>query len=149
MKYNPDSLNDRTKLATLIAAQLDGAGFKRIDANAGEDVYEYSLSEKIRVRVYSSIVNGMCRGLGEDAIRVVALYRRKDGKDQFLVNEARVFRTGEIIDISNRTLERARDVVRELIRRKNHGMVCAKCGAPTFLSKAGRETCAETCWVKE
>jgi hypothetical protein len=149
MKYNPDSLSDRTKLATLIAAQLDKSGFKRIDTNAGEDVYEFALSEKIRVRVYSSIVNGMCRGKGEDAVRVVALYHRKDGKDQFLVSESRVFRTGEILDIANRVVERARDVWRELHRRKNHNMVCAKCGAPTFLSKAGNEVCAETCWVKE
>lgn len=148
MAYNPDSLSDRTKLATLIAAQLGKSGFKRIDANAGEDVYEYALTEKIRVRVYSSIVNGMCRGKGEDAIRVVSLYRRKDGKDQFLIKEARVFRTGETLDIANRTIERARDVVRELIRRKNHSMVCTSCGAPTFPSKAGNEVCAETCWVK-
>jgi hypothetical protein len=91
----------------------------------------------------------MCRDRGEDAIRAVALYRRKDSKDQSIFKEARVFRTGETLDIANRTIDRARDVVRELIRRKNHNMVCAKCGAPTFLSKAGHEVCAETCWVKE
>lgn len=146
-KYNPESSVDRTKLAILIASQLTKANFKLIDS-VGEDIYEYQLTDKIRVVVFSSIVNGMCRGVGEDAIRVVALYRRKDGQDKFLVKEARVFRTGEILDISNRTVERARDVVRELIRRKNQHLVCQSCGAPTFTAKSGKETCAETCWVK-
>jgi hypothetical protein len=148
-KYNPESLVDRTNLAVLLHKRLSEAKFSIADQFRGEDVYELAVSSKITIRVFSSIVNGMCRGNGEDAIRVVAIYRRADGKDQFLLNETRVNRTGAMTDIVNRTVERARDIYRELVRRKNAKMVCRSCGAPTFLSSKGNEVCAETCWVKK
>lgn len=147
-KYNPESYADRTKLAVLLDQRLTEAKFKIAAVRGGEDVYELVVTSKIRILVYSSIVQGMCRGNGEDAIRVVAVYRRADGKDQFLLSETRVNRIGQTLDIANRTIERARDIYRELVRRKNANMVCRRCGAPTFLSKSKNEVCAETCWTK-
>lgn len=147
-KYNPESLVDRTNLAVLLANRLNAAKFNLVEVSGGEDVYELAVSNKIRIRVYSSIINGACRGIGEDAIRVVALYRRADDRDQFMLAESRVNRTGAMTDIAERTIERARAVYRELVRRKNANMVCRRCNAPTFLSKANNEVCAETCWLK-
>lgn len=147
-KYNPESLTDRTNLAILIQRQLTDAKFQLV-VSRGEDVYELAVSPRIKIRVYSSIVNGVCRGKGEDAIRVVTLYRRADGKDQFLLKEGPVNRVGAMTDIANRVVDRARDAYRELIRRKNANMVCRYCGAPTFFSKNDKEVCAETCWLKK
>jgi hypothetical protein len=128
------------------------AGFARVTGLNGtsEDVYEFPVKEmfKTSIVVYSTIVNGVARGNGADAIRVMVLYSRDDGQARALLKEGRVNRTGEIEGIVSRTLLRMRHCFTELRDRERRGLRCSKCGAPLFTSKAGNEVCVETCWVK-
>lgn len=149
MKYDPQNIRHRAELATELQALFQRSDFKRIDS-IGEEVYAYDflLIPNTRILVYSTIVNGVVRGDGADAIRVAGVYTRQDGKQQGLVSDTRVNRTGDIPGIVERTRERMRSVYKEL-RDRSTTKKCNKCGAPLFTSSKGNEVCAETCWVKK
>lgn len=147
MSYNPDSIADRTDLATRLVAMLAEAGFTLV-SSAGENIYERAIPQApgVRVVVYSSIVGTAVRGDGKDAIRVGILYRRKDGSNRSLFNETRINRTGYASAIVQRTLTRMRSCFGEYRDRHNARMYC-RCGAPLGISKIGKDYCADTCWV--
>jgi len=148
MKYDPNSGADRKELAHRLHTMLSVAGFAKLDGR-GEDVYQYKCIGGTEILVYSSIVNGCVRGDGEDAIRVSAVYRRKDGDVRGLFKDTRVNRTGEMDNILLRTHERMRNAYKAIKAHWNAGMTCKHCGAPLFKAKSGNWVCAETCWVKK
>lgn len=146
LAYNPDDIAHRTCLATELHTMLSTSGFAKLDGH-GEDVYEYKAVGGVCILVYSSIVGEAVRGDGEDAIRVAAIYRRKDGQVRGLFKDTRVNRTGEIHKIVDRTKERMRGAYVAVRDRLKSGLVCNYCGAPLFTAKSGKDTCAETCWL--
>lgn len=98
-------------------AFLEGKGFRRRDErtdrfSVSEVVYErlHVVDARYRVLIYTSIGKhaGEARGCGGDAIRVVAVY--EDGTRSFGVAKLpRVFRTGSVEKVLERTIERARE----------------------------------------
>jgi hypothetical protein len=148
MAYNPASTADRTSLARALETMLTTCGFDKMEGRPGaEDIYRYRAIGGTEILVYSSIVGSMVRGDGEDAIRVAAVYRRKDGNTRGLFKDTRVNRTGEVDKIVDRTRERMRNAFREIKAHYGSGYVCNKCGAPLFLAKSKNMVCAETCWL--
>lgn len=143
--YDPNSRTDRSKLAAELQALFAKSGFKKLETR-GEEVYEYPYGD-VSLLVYSSIVDGAVRGDGEDAIRVAAIYRRKDGQVRGLFKDTRVNRTGEIEKIVHRTHERMRGAYKSVRSRIAEGKICPCCRAPLFVAKSGKEVCAETCWT--
>jgi len=148
MAYDPNSTADRTSLAGSLHSMLSAAGFARLEGH-GEDVYQYKCIGGTEILVYSSIVSGMVRGDGEDAIRVCAVYRRKDGGVKGLFKDTRVNRTGEEAKIVDRTKDRMRNAYTAVRDHWKAGKLCHRCNAPLFLAKSGNMVCAETCWVKQ
>lgn len=149
MTYDPNDYVHRTQLATALNRMLSIAGFEALDGpEHAEKVYRYKAIGGTEILVYSSIVGTAVRGDGEDAIRVAAVYRRRDGEVRGLFKDTRVNRTGEIDRIVTRTHERMRNAYMHIRDHFKAGMVCKSCGAPLFKSKNGNWTCAETCWVK-
>lgn len=150
MAYDPASYQDRNLLADKLHTMLSTAGFVRLDGPAqAEVVYQYQCVGGTEILVYSSIVGQAVRGDGEDAIRVAAVYRRKDGQVRGLFKDTRVNRTGEVDKIVDRTKECMRNAYKAIKQHWAEGRVCPHCKAPLFLSKGGKWTCAETCWVKK
>lgn len=151
MTYDPSSPADRRALAVSLNAMLVNAGFVKQEVEYTEDVYEREVPQVpgARIVVFSSISRGEARELGADAIRVIVLFRRKDGSDRPLIKEGRVFRTGTIDKITARTLERMRDAFSDLRTRERSGFRCKHCSAPLFVSRNGKDVCAETCWAKD
>jgi hypothetical protein len=147
MTYNPASTAHRLELARHLESLLATAGFAKLES-PGEDVYRYQCIGGTEILVYSSIVDGQVRGDGEDAIRVCAVYRRKDGATRGLFKDTRINRTGEVGKIVLRTQERMRNAYKAIRSHWAEGKLCNHCKAPLFLSKGGKWTCAETCWVK-
>jgi hypothetical protein len=142
MEYDPHDRSHRRRLAYALRIMLDDAEFEHVpDASAKEEIYErlHTRSSRVVVRVYSSIVNDMVRGHGEDAIRVVA-FDREAGRP--LRKGKRVFRTGEV----NAIVERTRDRMREVWGGALAGGCCRRCGAPLAVSKAGKAYCIDLCW---
>lgn len=150
MAYNPASLSDRKALGSLILSTLSEKGFKETsDSVPGETVFDFSVLNRglpsgFFIRIYTSVVNGIARGDGEDAIRACLIWQ--DPKTNVLTpisKTGRVNRTGEMSDIMERTLQRGRSLFSELpsVPRCN-------CGAPKALSKAGKLYCAARCWIK-
>lgn len=150
MAYDPNNLMHRTVLAQEIGAMLVHAGFVKLDGPSHQEaVFQYKCIGGTEIIVYSSIVGSMVRGDGEDAIRVAAVYRRKDGQVRGLFKDTRINRTGTTEKIVGRTQERMRNAYKAIKQHWKDGHVCPHCGAPQFLSKSEKWTCAETCWVKK
>lgn len=149
MEYDPHDPADRLALAQALTSMLATAGFEKLDGPAhAETVFRYKAPAGAEILVYSSIVGCMVRGDGEDAIRVAAVYRRRDGETRGLYKATRVNRTGEIGKIVERTRQRMREAYKGIRDRYSPVYMCKDCGAWLFTSKGGKLVCAETCWVK-
>lgn len=144
MKYDPRDRQSREALATAIRAQMKVSGFTKASLpGTKEETYARGVLSDIRVVVYTTIEGNLTRKVAKDAIRVVALYKGKDGHERGIAKaEKRVNRTGDIGDIVDRTLSRMRGVFEAA---KNPSR-CEDCGAPQFTSKKGNEVCADLCW---
>lgn len=154
MSYDPTSRNDRTILANTLRAMLRTAGFV-LESRPGtkEDVYAREVEGtdgKIRVLVYTTIEGLEVRECAKDAIRVCAVYKSRDGHERGIASaEKRVNRVGEITGITDRTLERMREVWKAAKTSER-----CHCGAPKFKSKArkdgsgGNLVCADLCWKR-
>lgn len=103
-------------------ARMDAAGFTE-GAFGGEVTFArvHHRCRHCTVTIYSSLParGGDTRGLGEDAIRVTAVFSRQTpGRDRpfvkVLAKPARVFRTGSSAGVLDRALERAREAYGEL-----------------------------------
>lgn len=148
MTYEPNNTMHRKALAAALDTMLATAGFRPLDGH-GEVVYRYQCIGGTEILVYSSIVNQEVRGDGEDAIRVAAVYRRKDGQVRGLFKDTRINRTGEVEKIVGRTQERMRNAYEAIKGHWRDGWLCPHCRAPLFLAKSEKWVCAETCWVKQ
>jgi len=151
MKYDHEDRGHREILAATMVAMLDNAGFTeeppkdRGFYTRKERMFSRPVGGGIRVCVYTTVVGDEVRRVGTDAIRVCAVYTASDGRDRGIARaEKRVNRTGEIVAITDRTLERMREVW-GLIKTKG-GIERCHCGAPKFRSKKGNHVCAELCW---
>jgi hypothetical protein len=148
-KYNPDLESHRQELAQTVQAMLTDMGFRKERVQSGryetkEDVFSIpeSPGSPLRVAVYTSTVNGTVRGNGKDAIRVVALYRNREGNDKGVAKASkRVNRTGDIMGICQRLADR----ITEVWQVARTGDRC-HCGAPLFISQKGNAVCADICW---
>lgn len=154
--YDPDQAIERGRLAAAIRSALDAAGFE-VDRSRsrGETVYRRRLSHSdgkggrvevphTDVLIYTTIYGDEVKYLGRDAIRVVVVYREPEKPARGLVKEARVFRTGTIPRIVERTVERARAAWGTALAIPR----CRQCGAPTFVSKKKNRVCAAVCFAK-
>lgn len=98
--------------AAAIREKLVAAGFRLIPGSRGEEVYQRSHDKDDRyiIKVYSSIQRGasQARGLGTDAIRVVALFRQSNGF-RCIHKAKRVHRSGSVEGVLERMIERARE----------------------------------------
>ena len=150
MAYNPASLSDRKALGSLILSTLSEKGFKETsDSVPGETVFDFSVLNRglpsgFFIRIYTSVVNGVARGDGEDAIRACLVWQNpKTNLFTPISKSTRVNRTGEMEEIVERVLQRGRDLWTGVpnISRCN-------CGAPKAVSKAGNLYCAARCWIK-
>jgi len=150
--YDPTIATHRQVLAVELLTRLDSAGFIREAAQPGTKELVFSRPHKkqgIRVVVYTTIVEErgvpQVREHGADAIRACALYTTRDGGTRPVAKaDHRVFRTGEIDAIADRTIQRLRDVWASV----GTGGCCKGCGAPLFASKKGNDVCAELCFMK-
>jgi hypothetical protein len=146
--YDPNLKILRELLALSIINRLDEAGFTEsgFDDKTKEKVYSRNISgTNIDVKVYTTVVGMEVRGSGKDAIRVCATYKTKSGSQKGIVKSSRVNRHGNIEDIVERMISR----MRKTWRSAQTGKKCLKCGAPTFVAKSGKDTCAEICWLTE
>jgi hypothetical protein len=149
MAYDPNNYQHRTVLAQELGAMLVHAGFVKLEGR-GEEVWSRAMRfNGAEILVYSSIIDGQVRGDGEDAIRVCAVYRRRDGEARGLFKAMRVNRTGTTEKIVERTLQRMREAFTNVRDRYKPTMMCHDCGAWLFTSKGGKLVCAETCWAKK
>ena len=158
VEYDPHNGADRARLGRELVSKLEGAGFVRREASSlatAEDVFELEIGVSPRkgapkrptglfVVVFSSVVNGSARSKDADAIRVVLEGKKRDGSRRGLRKSKRVFRTGTIDGVIDRTLERAREAY--ALGLKANGERCKSCGAPLFESKNGNLVCLELCW---
>ena len=94
--------------------------------------------------VYSTITEKEVRGIGKDAIRVVAIYENEKGERKPLGKaDKRINRVGQIEDI----LMRVKSRIKEVQEKVDKQGLCGCCGAPMFESKRGNVVCVEACWV--
>lgn len=117
-------------------------------------VFKHRRDPGLEVQVFTSVVaGGEARAKGADAIRVCLVYKNKakqqdpeseESRQYDIGQGCRVYRTGDIDDIIERTVERAR----EMYTLANKVERCAACQAPMVLSKAGKKFCSEVCWTK-
>jgi hypothetical protein len=107
--------------AEAIHARLRAAGFVE-GRHGGEVIYarQHARCTHLSVIVYTTLParGGDTRGLGEDAIRIVAMFERlTPGRDRpytkLVAKTARVFRTGSTEAVMERTIERAREAYAE------------------------------------
>ena len=149
MRYDPTSRESRSTLAATLCEALATHGFMEEYAErSGEKVYYRPVDNAtgVRLQVWTSVdrATGSIREVGEDAIRVCAVYRNGSDADRGICKTGRVNRVGEINAIVERTVERARGVWRDAQKAPH----CTACGAPMFVSKAGNSVCADLCWKK-
>ena len=152
-KYSPESQSDRLTLGDKLIGNLM-ANFMLPYNIAGTEelVFKKDGFENTQVSLlcYTSVAKNSygeyeARRIGEDAIRVVGVYQASDSYTRYLARaHSRVNRTGTIEGIVERTLTR----IEEVSRMCESPPCCPNCGAPAFLSKAGREVCAELCWKR-
>ncbi len=158
MRYDPECEYSRQHLAITIVSKLTESGFTRVEEDGArvsstpwqvkEHLYERDIDDiGLKVQVYTTVVDENALGLtvratGRDAIRVNV---RSPKVNRALVTETRVNRTGEIDDIVERMIQRARDAYK-LGRQSGK---CHKCDSPRALSKAGKWYCAKVCWKTE
>lgn len=99
----------------VLLQRLEAAGFSQFEeAVGGELVYErqHHKDPTMFVRVFTSLskFSGDVRGCGEDAIRVVLIFRnQKTGASGCLFKAKRINRVGTEEAVIERTIERARD----------------------------------------
>lgn len=153
-KYNPKILSHREELGEkLIGNLMSNFMLPKDFPLVKEIVFQKDGFDipGIHLLCYSSVVRNRAgayeaREVGSDAIRVVGLYKseRQGGILPLVRTDSSVYRTGTIPAIIERTLAciRAVSLVCEDPAR------CRNCGAPLFVSKAGREVCAEICWTR-
>ena len=154
MTYNPNEQYSRTDLAVKLQCKLLECGFKRDKSfergpeHIREHIYVREVKPSICVVIYTSCSGHRgiisARNKGKDAIRVTTVYKTKDGTGKGLGKQRRVFRTGKISDIIDRTIERAR----EAYRVGANPAICSQCGSPKFRSKKGNLVCADVCWTQ-
>jgi len=160
MRYDSECEYSRQYLAISIASRLADAGFERVNDSkitelgltgliqTKEYLYERDVDDTdLKIQVYTTIVDdndlGMVvRSTGKDAIRVNV---RSPEIKRALVTETRVNRTGEIEDIVERMIGRARDAYKIACESGK----CPKCDAPRAMSKNGNWYCAKVCWKSE
>jgi hypothetical protein len=165
--YDPHFSFSREMLALSIVNKLEDSGFeevaqpdkKRLKSRARpttwqrERIYERKVDSKglLKIKVYTTVTGGKnnialtVRSNGKDAIRVCGTYQTRAGKEQGVVSEKKVYRTGNIEEIVERMLTRMRQTWKSL----KTGDSCKNCGAPKFVSKAGNSVCAEICWKSD
>ena len=154
MVYNPNESFSRTDLAVQLKCRLLECGFERDQSfergpqQIREHVYVRQVKPDIYVAIYTSCSGHKgiisARNKGKDAIRVTTVNKTKAGTQRGLGKQRRVFRTGKIEDIVERTVERAR----EAWKTGASPCECHVCGAPKFRSKKGNFVCAELCWKR-
>lgn len=151
LPYDPNLALHRRHLAQRVVLTLTTAGFmeeavteRASHAQVRERVFYRSVDTApgVRVQVWTSIEGDEIRAVGEDAIRVCAVYRNKEGQDRGIIAATRTHRVGAVDDICDRLLTRMREVYGKA-RRPNR---CAKCGAPTFQSKKKNDVCSDLCF---
>ena len=144
--YDPSLPMFREMLGLAILAKLEESGFTEEKKSTGrEKVYTRIVDgtdDRVKIKVFTSVVGIEARNVGYDAIKVAAVYTTKDGQKRGLTSDRRVHRTGNMEDIVDRMLEGMRDAWRAV----KTGECCKSCGAPKFTSKSGSKVCAEICW---
>jgi hypothetical protein len=100
--------------ADVMRAFLESKGFEPVtNRSKREVVYErpHARDTRFKVLVYTSIANGSttARKVGADAIRVVALFEPGGEQQPQARKFKRVFRTGTVEGVLDRTLERMRE----------------------------------------
>ena len=157
--YDPANQRHRHDLAVALEKRLLDAGFieESPEDHVNERVFYFPVNDGIRIQVWTTIMGRRemtcVRSEGKDSIKVNAVYRTKAGHDQGIVRAhsaeekprsvtGRINRTGNIEDIVERTIVRAREVWKAA--RTPHR--CPKCEAPTFISKSKNTVCADLCW---
>ena len=153
MHYDSGCEYSRQHLAISIVSKLAEAGFEKVESNSSSKSFQTKeyLYERIidgtdlKIQVYTTVIDdnnlGMiARSMGRDAIRVNVMAPPPIAR--VLITEPRVNRVGEIEDIVERMLDRARAAYKS--GRKSGS--CHQCGAPRALSKAGKWYCAKICW---
>lgn len=145
MNYDPRNTNSRQQLAEALRNQMAASGFEKVSLpRTKEECYARQVNDKVRVVVYTTIVGDKARAVAKDAIRVVALYTAKDGRERGIAKaDKRVNRTGKVEAIVERTLGR----MREVFGAAKSPCACPDCGAPQFKSKKGNLVCADLCWT--
>jgi hypothetical protein len=140
MEYEPTNPAHRRELAAAIIAKLEQLGFTRRDGYR-ETVYARTREPNVTVMVYTTIVQGAVRAVGEDAIRV-ALVSEGQPQDRGLAKDRAVHRVGTIDAIVGRLVDRVEAAQTAELHR------CRRCNGPAFLSRAEVPTCAAICWER-
>ena len=166
--YDPENPAHRIELAKKLTQKLGELGFKLSGdrtrdpgreyggVKGKEDVYvfQHRKDPGLEVQVFTSVTaDGSVRAKGADAIRVCLIYKNKakqqgteseEARQYDLGSACRVHRTGEIDNIVERTVERAREMymAANLVER------CQGCSSPMATSKQGKKYCGEVCWTK-
>jgi hypothetical protein len=140
MQYDPNIQAHRRELSAAIIAKLEQLGFTK-RTGYREAVYARTREPNVSVLIYTTIVNGEVRSVGEDAIRVALVYEGKP-QDRGLGKDRAVHRVGTIAAIVERLLERIESAQTAELHR------CRRCNGPAFLSRAKLPTCAAICWER-
>lgn len=152
--YVPSSAGMREQLATALVNALTKAGFEKQEGSDGELVYARKLlashagEDDLRVKVFTSVSEGgSVADVGLDAIRIMGVYVRADGRESPVClsprkKAFRVFRVGGVQDIVGRMIDKCREVYKETSQVPR----CNKCGAPMARAKSGKLYCADICW---
>ena len=112
--YDPTFPMFREMLGLSILGKLEESGFtlEPPTSHAAEKVYSRVVDgtdNRVKIKVFTSVVGTEARNVGYDAIKVAAIYETKAGKTRGLTKDRRVNRTGNMEDIVERMLERMRD----------------------------------------
>lgn len=139
---------ERRLLATKLIAAFKESGAVERQADTRELQFCKRIG-RLQVVCYTSIVETRqgyaVRDCGDDAIRIVVMYRSRSGDIRILGKGRRVNRVGEIDSIVSRVMDRFADGYATV---QNGGERCNYCNAPMATSKRGNPYCAETCWKR-
>jgi hypothetical protein len=140
MKYDHNIQQHRRNLAQVILSAMHMNGMTAKESpNCREAVFVKTMDNGIEMLVYTSIENGEVRQVGEDAIRVTAVYNGRG-----LVSTTRVHRVGEV----NAIVDRIANSMSKVWKSAAEAVRCHNCGAPKFTSKKGNLVCADLCWTR-